>query len=203
MDPISQQLLLGKANTNAVEFVTFASFDFTGSDGSRSLTINGIQSGDLIIAGTGNRTTTPPTLLSGFTSIRDNSVTDPVDRSVRIQWRTATSTSLTINWTGSYGGLWAFRNASSIGSSNTLAIDGSTTTTVSLPNLSGLQSTGTSAILAGPFVMDLCSAVDSPFTLVDDNAGLVLNNTRTFSSESITVTTAVPQLTWAVEILPP
>lgn len=195
--------ILRGAARNPVAFLSGTSLVSQTSDASRSLTLNtGFQIGDMLVAMTGNRTATPPTLLSNYTNIVSNGVASPSTRSFRVQYKIATSTSETITWTGAYGFLVALKNAYRIGKTNTVALTTAGAATVSLPDLTSLEVSGNSYILAGLYLSSGITSVTSPYTLISDYAVNIAKNTNSsLTSKTITTSGSNVWLSFAIEFL--
>lgn len=176
------------------------------SDASRTLTLSTHNVGDMLVVMTGNRTGTPPTLLSGYTNIASDFSSGTV-RSYRVQYKIATTTSETISWTGAYGFIVAVRNATSIGVTNTYKA-AATGGTIPLPDLTSLNVSGSSSILAGSYYSDGVSSTTSPYSVYAPSgtsnrfAAFIQGNTNSsLTSKTITGITAA-HITWAIELLP-
>lgn len=174
------------------------------SDASRTLTLSsGFAIGDMMIAMIANRTSPAPALLSGYTNIGSYSDYGN-NRSLRLQYKIATSTSESITWTGAYGYLIAFKNATRIGQSSVgFTLSG---TTISLPNLSNLDTTGKGYIIAGSYLVSIYTSVSSPYTLLVSGstniAAYVDNNTNSsLTSKTITASGSIAN-SYAIELLP-
>lgn len=192
--------ILRGASRSPITFLAGTSLANQTSDATRTLTLSsGFQVGDMLVAMTGNRTATPPALLSGYTNITSNAVSTP--RSTRVQYKFATSTSETITWTGAYGFLIVLKNAYRIGATNTSAILTSGTT-VSLPDLTNLQTNGNNYILAGTYLSQNFTSTSSPYVLLGDYAVNISKNTNSsLTSKTITNTGSMVTLTYAIEFL--
>jgi hypothetical protein len=147
------------------------------SNSTRTLTYSGHQIGDMLVAHTANRLNTAPTLLSGYTNIVTairNTVSFSNPRGLRVQYKIATSTSETISWTGAYGYLLALRGISRIGASNSISNTNNPATTIPLPDLTSLDTTGVGFILAGHVnTTSVVTSVSSPYeTLILDNGSV-------------------------------
>ncbi len=191
--------MLRASAKNPIQYLDSVFLQF-GSDASRSLTLStGIRVGDMLVAMCGNRTTTAPTLLSGYTNIV--AVNSTNSRSIRVQHKFATSTSETISWTGAYGYLMVLSNAYRIGQTNTINGTGTSTTTISLPDLSGLNTSGNGFILAGTFSLNV-TAVSSPYSVLSTIAGYIEKNTNSsLTGETITLGGNTVPVTYAIEFL--
>jgi hypothetical protein len=193
--------MLRASAKNPIQYLDSVYLANQGSDGSRSLTLNtGIRVGDMLVAMCANRTTTAPTLLSGYTNIL--SINGTNSRSLRVQYKFATSTSETISWTGAYGYLMVLGDAYRIGQTNTINGTGASALTIDLPNLSGLNVSGNSFILAGSFVSSNVSSVSSPYSVLSLFAGYIEKNTNSsLTGETITLTGNTVPVTYAIEFL--
>lgn len=196
-----QQTFVG--STTKPLFIGGASIANQTSDASRSITLTSHQAGDMLIAMTGNRTTTAPALLTDFTDILsvNNSSTA---RSIRLQYRIAQSSSETISWTGAYGFIIAIRNASAIKQSN--SFNSGSGTTLTIPTLNDLDASGKSYILAGSYLTGTYTGVSSPFTLLSDgtrNVGAFIenNSNSSLSGLTMTVSSSSAVVTFIVEVL--
>lgn len=192
--------ILRGASRSPITFLTGTSLANQTSDATRTLTLSsGFQVGDMLVAMTGNRTATPPELLSGYTNITSNAVTTP--RSTRVQYKFATSTSETITWIGAYGFLIVLKNAYRIGVTNTIASITSGLT-ISLPDLTNLQTNGNNYILAGAYTSAGISSASSPYTLLGNYAvNISKNKDSSLTSKTITMATSTVTLTYAIEFL--
>jgi len=152
------------------------------TDASRTLTLSPVNIGDMLVVMTANRTASAPTLLSGYTNIlisnSNPSIASDNRRSLRLQYKMASSTSETINWTGAYGFIVALRNVTTVGSFNSLSTT-NTGFTVNLPTLAGLTPSSNSYILAGIYTSSGSVSVSSPYTMLGDIAGYVSPNAST------------------------
>lgn len=191
----------GPVSTTPVEFLTGVNLANQSSDATRSLTLNsGFSSGDVLVAMTANRTTTAPALLSGYTDIV--SVDNVGGRSLRVQYKVATSTSETISWTGAYGYLIALRNFTSVGVTNTR--NGSTfSTSRALPDLTGLTTSDRAGfILAGSFVTGIYQSVTSPYTKLGDFGYFFDKNMySSLTSKNFTASASLADSSYAIELL--
>ena len=192
--------ILRGASRSPITFLTGTSLANQTSDATRTLTLSsGFQVGDMLVAMTGNRTATPPELLSGYTNITSNAVTTP--RSTRVQYKFATSTSETITWIGAYGFLIVLKNAYRIGVTNAIASITSGLT-ISLPGLTNLQTNGNNYILAGAYTSAGISSASSPYTLLGNYAvNISKNKDSSLTSKTITMATSTFTLTYAIEFL--
>lgn len=181
-----------------INFLSGTSLTNQTSDATRTLTLNtGFISGHMLVAMTANRTTTAPTLLSGYTNILV--INSAYSRSIRLQYKFATSTSETVSWTGAYGYLIALENSYRIGSTNTTD-SSAVSNTVPLPDLSGLDISGNSYILAGAFGTSDISSTVSPYTVRGGYAVNIIKNTSsTQNSKSVTYTSTLRNVAYAVE----
>lgn len=193
--------LISASGRSPVTVVASTSLTNQTSDASRTLTLSsGFQVGDTLVAMTANRSTTvtAPTLLSGYTNIIAVG-SSGTNRNLRVQYKTATSTSETITWTGAYGWLIAIRNFQSIGQTNSTSSTTSSTT-MTLPNLSGLQTDGKSLIIAGAYFSSGYTSTTTPYTLLGDFAANVTKNTDSaLTGETITAAAAGVQVLYAIE----
>jgi hypothetical protein len=164
-------------------------------DTSRTLNAPAHNVGDYIVAMTGRRSSTQPTLASGYINITSANTSA---RSFRIQYRVATGTSASITFVGAYAHIWIIRGASSILQSNTVAIS-ETVTRANLPDLSGL--TDGSIIIAGSYVSNILNSVSSPYVLTNSTGGRIENNTNSsLSGDTMTFSSGIGNLTYGVEI---
>lgn len=199
------QLLRACSKPLPVSIVGVVSLPLQNSDAERSITLTGHQSGDLLIAMIANQKdlVSPVPLPAPWTSI----LTAENDRLLRLSYKIATAGSDTISWLGNCGYLLALRNASAIGIFNTYAF-GTSSSTQPIPALSGLDTSGTSLVLAGGRHSSTIAA-DAPFQLLyppetpaDACAVFVPENTASDLSGK-TFTTQRPSLrsNYAIEIL--
>jgi hypothetical protein len=172
------------------------------SDAARTLTLLGesLNAGDMLVAMTANRTAVAPALLAGYTSI---TVFEGSTRATRVQYKIYTSGSETINWTGAYGYLLALHDATSIGQAQ--AGSTATGTTVPLPDLTGLDTTGRGMIIAGSYVVGY-TAVTAPYTFIVSGttnmvAHLPSNTLSSLTGETITQAGTFGS-SYAIEFLP-
>lgn len=189
---------------NPVAFLSGTNLTNQTSDASRSLTLNtGFAAGDMLVAMTGNRTATPPTLLSDYTSIVSDGIASPATRSFRVQYKFATSTSETITWTGAYGFLVSLRNSYSVGKTNTVALTSAAAGTISLPDLTDLDVSMNSYVLAGMYVSSGRTSVSSPYALISDYAADISKNTNSsLTSKTMSTTSSTNVwLSFAIEFL--
>jgi len=148
--------------------------------------------GDYLIAITGNRTATPPAVVSGFTDLGGQAASIASGtRSLRVQYLVATSTALTISYVGSYAHIWVIRGARKLGAFNMYRAD-TASGVIPIPDLTGLARSE-STIIASTYVAGLTTSVTSPFALVDTSAiGVIISNTRglnsSLSGKSMTLT---------------
>lgn len=137
---------------------------------------------------------TIPSTTSGFTSLA-TLATDLFIGSnyigTRLQWRVSDGTITSITTANAGGSVWIIRGVTSArgGLAGTAGISG--VTSLGLPDLSGLNTGGTS-LLVGAACRQLAgaaiSAVTSPFTLTDSLYGKVANNTASSSGASKSLT---------------
>ncbi len=200
------QGLIGSYGEQSIWLVTSTALAPKASDASQSLSVSSIAVNDMVVAITANRTGTAPTLLSGYTNILSvNSVAYTGNqRSFRLQYKKATSTSESITWTGAYGMLVVLRNANSIGSTNSNNPTGSTLlTTIPLPDLSSLNTSGKGYVLAGTYLCSAFTGTTSPYALIGSIAASVVKNTSgSLTSKTITTSNAHMAITFACEFLP-
>lgn len=199
-----QQMFL--ANYTAIQFIDGVAISNQGSDATQTLTLTQHTTGDLLVAMTGNRSTTSPTLLSGYTNITANSTSN--SRAIRVQYRIAPSASETITWTGAYGFLIALRHASRVGQAASRSSTGSGTS-LALPDLTGLDTRGVGYVLAGTYLSDLVTGGTSPYVLVTPASAtqrfaiaVEKNTTANLTSKSVTLSSSALDVTWAAEFLP-
>lgn len=191
------------AVTPAITFASGVNLTNQTSNASRTLTLNsGFAVGDMLVAMTGNRNATPPTLLSGYTDIVSLGDEEAgVNRSFRVQYKIATSTSETITWTGATGYLIAFKNATNIGQAQTKN-NNTTSGSLSLPDLSGLQTSNRCFILAGSYATGVYTAVTTPYTLFSPyGAQVTQNNNSSITNEVLTSSASLVSITYAIEII--
>lgn len=195
--------ILRASARNPVNFLSGTNFVNAGSDASRSLTLNtGFRSGHILVAMTANRTTTAPTLLSGYTSIVVINANATASRSLRLQYKTATGTSETITWTGAYGYLLAFENIFKIGKTATRNTTAAIATSQPIPDLTGLEVSRNSYILASSFSSSGYLNPSSPYTLLGDYAAVVSKNTNSsLTGEVFNTSGSNRDVSFAVEFL--
>lgn len=177
------------------------------TDAARTLTLTGVPVGSFILAMTSNRTATAPAVSSGFTDV--GALNSGISRSIRLQKTIATSTSVTINYTGASADLFCFENASDVA---TLVFGpGNTTTTAQyVPALSSLDTKGRGYILYATY-LSTQSATNYIPTLTSPYANLPTANNALFRANNslasiaqtnFTITTAgVANSNYVVEIL--
>lgn len=177
------------------------------ADSSRSLTLSsGFSSGNMLVAMTGSRSSTPPALLSGYTNIAvEVANVSTTYRNFRLQYKIANSTSETINWTGAYGYLLAL-SATQLGVSNSTSLN-SANNLHSIPALTGLNTSGVGLILAGTHVVDLYSSATSPYGPILSGStslcvGVQQNTTAILQGRSFVLSSTVVQVDYAAEFLP-
>lgn len=170
------------------------------SDASRTITLSsGFVAGDLIVAMTGNRTGTAPALPAGYTSLVVNN--NPAGRSLRVQYKIAESTSESISWTGAYGYIIALRNFTEFGVTNTINTSASGTT-LTIPSLTGLSTSGRGFILAGSYPQAIYTATTSPYSLFSTFGVRVTQNTdSSITGETLTLSASTSNSLYAIEIL--
>jgi hypothetical protein len=195
--------ILKGASASPVIFASGVNLANQTSNDSRTLTLNsGFAVGDMLIAMTGNRTTTPPTLLSGYTDIVSlGDEEGSANRSFRVQYKIATSTSETITWTGATGYLIAFKNATRIGQAQTLN-DNSNGSIMRLPDLNNLQTSNRCFILAGSYPTGIYTEVTTPYTLFSPyGARISQNNNSSITGELLTASSQLVNIAYAIEII--
>lgn len=121
---------------------TNPSFINSASGFASTVTVPSHNAGDWLVFVSGNQTTTPPTLVSGFTNIGTFVNTGSgLLRSGRLQYIVSDGTITTINGGGNYANVAVLRNVTGIGVTkfvNTAVTTGSTTVSVSLtPTIPG------------------------------------------------------------------
>lgn len=195
--------ILKGASASPVVFASGVNLANQTSDSSRTLTLNsGFAVGDMLVAMTGNRSLTPPTLLSGYTDIVSLGRTvSGASRSFRVQYKIATSTSETITWTGATGFLIAFKNATRIGQAQTFG-ENANGSTFKLPDLTNLQVSNRCFILAGSYVTGIYTAVTTPYTLFSPyGAQVPQNNNASITGETMTASAQLVNISFAIEII--
>ena len=181
MDPITRAMFMGAAGaqTAPVEYVTQANISSQTSDASRTLTISsGFNVGDVIIAMTGNLTSTPPSVVSGYTDIisANGTWSTTSARSMRLQYKIATSTTESISWIGAYGWMVILRNFTGIGQSASL-YENAISFTPPTPSISGLDTSGRGYLITTRHFSDGVIGVDSPYSLISPFGGFISENT--------------------------
>lgn len=168
------------------------------SDTTRSLSISSHQIGDMIFVMTGNRTTTAPTLLSGYTNI--TSIANAQSRSIRLQYKFATNATESISWTGAYGYMLAIRNASAILQSPISNVN-EAVSNITIPNTSTLNTAGKSLIIVGTYLTSIMTAVSSPYTLYVNTLGYLEKNSNSSSISKTITTNAAANIGYLVEVI--
>lgn len=173
-----------------------------------SLTVPTHQNGDVILLMNGNRDSLVPATTSGFTSIITGSVDNggtTSDRSYRLQFRISdgTITSLPVDY---YGFVAILRNVGSLGAFNNYNVVASGANTIALPDLTGLNTSGSSIVIAGSYVTTTATSVSSPYILntLGSGAGvgvLTENTNSSITGATITGSGNLVLLSWAVEFI--
>ena len=209
MDPIARAMFMGTAGaqTTPVEYVTQANISNQSSDASRTLTISsGFNVGDVIIAMTGNRTSTPPSVASGYTDIVSTYGTWSIypasyRRSMRLQYKIATNTTESISWIGSFGWMVILRNFTGIGQSTSL-YQNAISSTPPTPSISGLDASGRGYLITTTYLSSDIVGVDSPYSLISPFGGVVSENTASsLPSVNFSVSSSMFHLSAVVEVL--
>jgi hypothetical protein len=192
----------GAGTPGPVEYVTQTNLESQTSDETRTLTISsGFNVGDVIIAMVGNRTGTAPSLLSGYTGIIDVDGIGSTQRSMRLQYKISTSPTESITWTGAYGWMLVLRNFTAIGQSAGLT-QTSFGTSVPLPAISGLDTSGRGYLIATTFLSSLISNATSPFSFLSPFGGFIANNTlSSVSGSTLSVSSSAVFTSAVVEVL--
>ena len=187
-------------NAQTVEYLTGVNLANQASDAARTLTLSGgFSTGDFLVAMTANRTDTAPALLPGYTDIVFNN--NPGNRSLRMQYKIATGSSETISWTGAYGYILAFSNATRIGAKNTVN-DTSLSSTLQIPDLIGLTNNGRGFILAGAYFTDLYTSTTSPYALFNPfGVSLEGNTFSSITGKTLSISSRADKSLYAIEIL--
>lgn len=174
-----QMIMLGTGKNQPVSFVTSTELQFQSADASRTLTVTGIETGDFLFSMTANRASTAPTLSSGYTNITtSDGVYSSGYRSLRLQYKIASSTSDSITWTGAYGMLVVCRNVSGVGQYTTYSEALSESTSHLIPGMSGLVNNGTSMLLGGSYISgNYYTSVTSPWVLKNNSFAILTENT--------------------------
>lgn len=171
------------------------------SDASRTMTLSsGVAVGDMILAMTANRTTTPPATSAGYTSIVAATLNTKDGRSINLQYKFATSSSESISWTGAYGSLLCLKNAKTIGEFNTLS-GSNVNTTIGITGLSGTDNSGNGFIMAGNYY-NVWNSVSSTYTILPSTCLYIENNTLSNIPSVTAVSAGNIAGSFAVEILP-
>lgn len=192
----------GGLQVQPVAFVGENSFTSI-TDTTRTLTLSGLNPGDMVVAVTGNRISSVPPLPSGWSNITgDTTSVSGADRSLRVQYRFATSTSQSITALCSNIAMIGLRNASTIGQYNTYS-DGNIVTSLRIPSLAGLDTSGVGFLYAGSYVTTYYTSVTSPWSLLS-NAGVYVsdNTSSSIFNDFVDFSTNVASLSFALEILP-
>lgn len=198
-----QKLLGASTNRPLIRFLTGVNLANQASDATRTLTLSsGFQIGDMLVAMTGRRNSSPPSQLSGYTDIVSVRETfSGSGRSLRVQYKIARSTSETITWNGAYGYLLAFRNARAVGQAATFSSSASVTT-ISLPTLTGLRAQGREFVLAGSYVTSDYTSATTPYRLLSVYGAQIPNNTNSsVTGASIVSSTSQIAMSYAVELI--
>lgn len=185
------------------------------SNATRTLTLSGISVGDMLFAATSSLTSTSG-LLTGYTSILLQRNTT-FNRSMRCQYKIATSTSETITWTGSSGCLVAIPGMSTTGQARGRFYQTATSVSLVSSTFSGWNTSGTSFLIGGVFINGDIASVSSPFSILSStsysgsNANYsvaIPGNTKSSFGTSDTVITRANGLsfpsgfTYLIELLP-
>lgn len=143
-----------------------------------------------------------PSTTSGFTSLASLATDIFLGNTYvgsRLQWRSSDGTVTSLTCTDG-GVVFVVRGFSSIRGAlaGTSGITG--ITSLSMPNLTGLNTGGTSMILAGCNELRNVTACTSPFVLTDGRHGKVMNNTAAnTSSKSFTQASGAGGQVWVAE----
>lgn len=146
---------------------------------SGSMSVPSHANGDVILFANSRSNSTAPATSSGFTSL----ATVATDMflganymATRLQWRVSDGTVSSVTC-ASGGAVFVARGFSSVRGAltGTGGLDG--VTTRALPNLTGLNTGGTSMLIGGANYLTDLTACTSPFVLTDGRYALVLNNT--------------------------
>lgn len=175
------QAIIGTGKS-AVQFRAAVQLVNQTSDANRTLTLNTVSPGDMLVAMTANRQGTAPALLSGYTNIRNADSAD--SRSLRVQFKIATSTSETISWNGAYGFLASFRFATRIGQVTGVNSTGTLNNPFPLADITGLNTSGVGFILSGYYLANGWSNATGGYSILNgDTDGFAAgksNNTSSF-----------------------
>jgi len=171
------------------------------SDASRTMTLSsGVQVGDMILAMTANRSSTPPVTSAGYTSIVAATLNTGAGRSINLQYKFATSSSESISWTGAYGSLLCLKNAKTIGKFRTES-GGTVSSTVDITHLNSTDNSGNGFIMAGNYYNEW-ETVSSTYTILPSTCLYIENNTLSNVPGVIAEAAGAVAGSFAVEILP-
>lgn len=155
------------------------------------------EPGDLLLLVKG-RVDQYPTALSGWNYVTGSSSVS--QRQIWVASKTATTSGTETAAIENYGLIVALQNAGGIGQASTTA-SGLTTSTLPLPYLTGLDTSGRNLVLAGFYAFAGVTGIDSPYALESDVFGKIVENTApTLASTEITLIGNAYNVTWAVEI---
>lgn len=169
-----------------------------------TITVPAHNNGDILLVMTANQTLTPPALLSGYTSLLTGDSTGAAaNRAYRIQYKVSNGTTTSFNnTTTTYTSYTLLRNVGSIGVTNNRFV-ATNASTLTIPDMVGLNTSGLGAVVAGSYFTNLASAI-SPYTLpspavvvhaLQNTLSSITGRTMTFNGSTIA-------MTWAVELLP-
>lgn len=173
------------------------------SNASRTLSLTNVHlPGDMLIAMTANRTTTAPALLADYTNILDiNNSAGSNSRSVRVQYKYATSSSESITWTGAYGFIIALRNASKVLQSQQLN-GTATVTVVPIPSISGMNTSCKSLVLASCYFMNLTTATTAPFNIYSNSFVYFEKNPYdSLTGKTMTLSSSAGDVSFIIEVI--
>lgn len=183
------------------------------STATRNLSITSHQIGDMIIAMTSIAGSAAPALLSGYTNIVVSNGSGATVRSIRLQFKFATSSTESITYSGGKGYMIAVRNATRIGQVNTInqAVMEAANTRWSIPDLSNLNDSNSKLIIAGSYEFEpgatFYGTPTSPyirFTTSNNNVCFVYankNNQTSLTSKSCSCSFTMIRNHYAIEIL--
>lgn len=184
-----------------------------GANATRSLTLSGINVGDMLFAAT--RVSGFPGVLQGYTSIAAQ-FQSAFNIGERYQFKIATSTSETITWSGQGGCLVAIPGMTQIGQQSSRFFQQAQTVSLLSTTRSNFNTTGTSFLIGGISQHADIASVSSPFLIAKSascsgtnvNYGVFIkgNTKSSFTTSDTQITRASGNFgngfTYLIEFLP-
>ena len=172
--------------------------------GNTSVPVPTHAAGDMLLVATGNQSTTPPTLLSGYTNVTSQgSTASAVTRSFRVQYIIDnTNTISSVSCPTGYASVFVIRGGLSVRQSN-VRFGTLQSTILPIPALTNADVTGRNLILAGSYLGTFTNQQNpTGFTAIENEGSYIANNTSasTPSNSNFTLTANGNPLTWIVEI---